>query len=87
MLSVPEKCKEKNPLVFIKPENVLLCGALIDIRIGYLKGKVRIKKAENGKIYVIKTMKLIDRSEADDIRAKKELLQKKKRQKKQQITH
>lgn len=63
------------------------CCVALCPRHGYLKGKVRIKKAENGKIYVIKTMKLIDRSEADDIRAKKELLQKKKRQKKQQITH
>ena len=38
MLSVPEKCKEINPLVFIKPENVLLCGALPQTRVSEGKG-------------------------------------------------
>ncbi|MBE5868942.1 MAG: exonuclease domain-containing protein [Lachnospiraceae bacterium] len=39
---------------------------------GYLKGKMRIKRAENGGIYVVKTTKLISEQEAEQIRQRKE---------------
>lgn len=39
---------------------------------GYLKGKIRIRKAESGLIYVIKTMRFIPREEMQDIIDKKE---------------
>ena len=35
---------------------------------GYLKGKIRIRKSENGKIYVVKTTKLISPQEAENLR-------------------
>ena len=35
---------------------------------GYLKGKIRIRKSENGKIYVVKTTKLISPQEAELLR-------------------
>lgn len=35
---------------------------------GYLKGKIRIRKSENGKIYIVKTTKLISQQEAEQIR-------------------
>jgi len=41
---------------------------------GYLKGKLRVKKAENGKTYIIKTLKLIGEAEAEQIRMKQEEL-------------
>ncbi len=34
---------------------------------GFLKGKIRIRKAENGKIFVVKTTKLISKEEAEQI--------------------
>ncbi len=38
---------------------------------GYLKGKIRVRKAEDGKIYIVKTTKLISKEEADRIRERK----------------
>lgn len=35
---------------------------------GYLKGKIRIRKSENGKIYIVKTTKLISQQEAELVR-------------------
>lgn len=34
---------------------------------GYLKGKIRIKKAENGKMYAVKTLKLVDEKGAGKV--------------------
>lgn len=45
---------------------------------GFLKGKIRIKKAENGKIFVVKTMKLISEAEAQEIYDKREDMRKRK---------
>lgn len=39
---------------------------------GYLKGKIRIHKSNDGQIYVVKTTKLISREEADAIAKRKE---------------
>ncbi len=35
---------------------------------GYLKGKIRIRKSENGKVFVVKTTKLITQQEAEAIK-------------------
>ena len=51
---------------------------------GYFKGKIRMKKTDEGKYYVIKTLKLIDLEEAASIRERKELLTKKRRMKRHQ---
>lgn len=42
------------------------CVAYCD-KHGYLKGKIRIRKDENGRIFVVKTTKLIPKEEADRI--------------------
>ncbi len=39
---------------------------------GYIKGKIRLRKAENGNLYVIKTMKLVTREEAENVQEKLE---------------
>ena len=39
---------------------------------GYMKGKIRIKKTEDGFIYAVKTQKLIDEADAEMIANKKE---------------
>lgn len=38
---------------------------------GYLKGKIRVRKAEDGKIYVVKTTKFISKEEVDRIAQRK----------------
>ena len=38
---------------------------------GLMKGKIRLRKSENNKVYVIKTLKFISKEEADKIRSKK----------------
>lgn len=51
---------------------------------GYLKGKVRMKKTDEGRFYVVKTIKLSDEDEVEIIRQKRELLKRKRRQKKRE---
>lgn len=46
---------------------------------GPLKGKIRIRKALNGRYYGIKTLKLIDEAEVEAIRAKKKGIKEKRR--------
>lgn len=48
---------------------------------GYLKGKTRMKKTDEGKFYVVKTLKLTDETEVEAIREKREMMKKKRRQK------
>lgn len=51
---------------------------------GYLKGKIRVRKTDDGKIYIVKTTKFITKEEAEDIGKRKlhaKELRKKKRQK------
>lgn len=45
---------------------------------GYLKGKIRIKKADGDKVYVIKTLKLIEAGDAGIILEKKEDVRKRR---------
>ena len=49
---------------------------------GWLKGKIRVKKTEDGKIFVVKTMKLTDEAEADMIKEKKEEIKRKRKERK-----
>ena len=51
---------------------------------GYLKGKIRMKRTDEGKFYVVKTMKLIDEAEAEEIRSRREELKKRRREKRRQ---
>lgn len=39
---------------------------------GYMKGKVRMKRTEGDKVYVVKTLKLIDEAQAEDIKDRQE---------------
>lgn len=51
---------------------------------GYMKGKLRLKKAEQGGIFAVKTLKLVSEEDAALIRQKKKEIEKKKREKKRQ---
>lgn len=53
-------------------------------RHGWMKGKIRMKKAENGNTFVVKTMKITDEAEAQMIREKKEEIKRKRREKRRQ---
>ncbi len=48
---------------------------------GYMKGKLRIKKAERGGVFAVKTLKLISEEEAESVREKKKEQEKKRRAK------
>ena len=45
---------------------------------GYLKGKIRMKRSDDGRIYAVKTMKLVDEEGARQISEKKEEAKKKR---------
>ena len=47
---------------------------------GYMKGKIRLKKSENG-VYVVKTQKFISEEEVDEIVAKREHIRQMRREK------
>ena len=51
---------------------------------GYLKGKIRLKKTDEGNYYVVKTVKKINEEEAVEIREKRNLLREKRREKRHQ---
>lgn len=51
---------------------------------GWMKGKIRMKKTEQGNIFVVKTMKLTDELEAQSIRDKKEEIKRKRRERRRQ---
>lgn len=38
---------------------------------GYLKGKIRVRKTDEGKVYIVKTTKFINKEEAEDITRRK----------------
>lgn len=45
-----------------------------------MRGKIRIKKAEDGRLYGVKTMKLVDENAAQDVFRKKEEQREKRRE-------
>lgn len=52
---------------------------------GYLKGKLRLKKAEGGGVFAVKTLKLISEPEAELVRQKKAEIKKKKKEKQKEV--
>lgn len=48
---------------------------------GYVRGKIRMKKADDGKIYVVKTMKLVDDESAQRVCERKEELRQRRNEK------
>ena len=50
-------------------------------RHGHIKGKIRMKKTEEGNFYVVKTLKITDEEETNLIREKRDLLKAKRRKK------
>lgn len=52
---------------------------------GYLKGKIRLKQAENGLYYAIKTTKLVDEAGAEKVRQKQNFLREKRRERRRRI--
>ena len=52
---------------------------------GYLKGKIRLKQAENGLYYAIKTTKLVDEAGAEIVRQKQNFLREKRRERRRRI--
>lgn len=53
---------------------------------GFLKGKIRMKKAADGTFFVVKTLKLISNQDAAGIRLQKEEVTKKRREKRRKNT-
>ncbi len=49
-------------------------------RHGYIKGKIRMKKTEGDKVYVVKTLKIIDEAQAQKVEDKKEHAREMRRQ-------
>lgn len=54
---------------------------------GYMKGKIRIRKSEEDKTYVVKTLKLIPEEDVEKIRVKKEHAMEMRRQKRRHQNH
>ncbi|MDO4519945.1 MAG: 3'-5' exonuclease [Eubacteriales bacterium] len=52
---------------------------------GLVKGKNRVRKTEEGKYYIVKTLKLINETEAGEIREKREHVRMKRKQNRQKI--
>lgn len=50
-------------------------------RHGYMKSKIRIRKADNGTVYVVKTEKFITEAEMEDIRAKQDKAKQQRKEK------
>ena len=51
---------------------------------GYMKGKLRLKKAERGGVFAVKTLKLISETEVEELRLKRKELERKRRTKARQ---
>ena len=69
--------QEEAPVVFGEFQELLLC-CLLPVH-GYVKGKARMKHTDEGKVYVVKTIKVSSEQEAREIRTKKEELREKRR--------
>ena len=52
---------------------------------GHLKGKIRMKKTEEGNFYVVKTLKLSDENEVEMIRQKRDFLKKKRQERRREV--
>ena len=63
---------------FSTNNKIYYCQAVC-VRHGYLKGKIRIKKAENGNLFAVKTLKLVKKEEAGKIKERQEQMRIKRR--------
>lgn len=63
---------------FSANNNIYYCLAYCDEH-GFLKGKLRMKKTEEGKFFCVKTLKLIGYQEAESIKEKKDMVQLKRK--------
>lgn len=52
---------------------------------GYVKGKTRVKQAENDLYYVVKTTKIVDEAGADKVRERQQLLREKRRERRRRL--
>ena len=62
-----------------------LCQAYCENH-GFLKAKIRMKKASEGTFYVVKTLKLVSKEDAFEIKKKQEEVRKKRREKRKNQT-
>ena len=70
LLPLQPYAQKEGPLV-LRESEVLLCpGRLPGARI--FKGKIRMKRSDDGRVYAVKTMKLVDEEGARQISEKKE---------------
>jgi hypothetical protein len=46
---------------------------------GYLKGKIRMKKTDEGMFYVVKTVKVSDEAEVERVRGRREGIKRRRR--------
>ena len=60
------------------------CVAYCD-KHGYLKGKIRVRKTDEGKVYIVKTTKFIDKEQVDDLLEKREHANQLRQMKKKKI--
>lgn len=64
---------------------VYLCQAYCEHH-GFIRGKIRMKKTEDGRFYVIKTLKLVSEEEAYLVKEKQDEVRKRRREKRRNIT-
>ena len=56
-------------------------GELRSSNFGYIKSKVRLRKATSGRIFVIKTTKMISEGDAEKIRNKQDMIRERRHKK------
>ena len=53
-------------------------------RHGYMKGKIRVRKIGDEKVYIVKTLKLVTRKQANEVREKQQKLREARREKRRE---
>lgn len=74
----------KRLIKWFSTNNKMYYGLFSCMEHGYMKGRIRTKKAENGQYYAIKILKLTDEQGAAAIRERQKLTREKRRLKRQQ---
>jgi hypothetical protein len=69
-------CNIKRRVKWFSPNGKHYYSAAICDKHGYMKAKVRIKKAEDGRLYVVKTCKFISPEEVEAMKAKQRKVKK-----------
>ena len=70
MLSLPPEPAQEDQVVHAQRANYY-CLAYCE-KHGYLKGKIRIRKSDEGGTYVVKTTKLIDEKDAEALKKRRD---------------